>query len=223
MFSHSLHNNKAHIRIINSTMRIRLTKPIGSLLIAALFALPNLLLAQPSAHYVPGLEGIKGASLPPPGVWLRDYNLFYQSTRLNDTHGNQVPAGFSAFTYAQVPRVLWITDIKVLGGSLGFDALLPFVYNHAEISAANFDDSTFGIGDAFAESTLSWHLKQFDLALGYGVFAPTGDSSNKPLEAPNTRAGQGYWTHMLTAGATWYIDGDKKWAVSALNRYEFST
>ena len=28
---------------------------------------------------------------------------------------------------------------------------------------------------------------------------------------------------MLTAGATWYIDNDKRWALSALNRYEFST
>ena len=35
---------------------------------AALLALPLLGLAQPSAHYVPGIEGIKGASLPPPGI-----------------------------------------------------------------------------------------------------------------------------------------------------------
>ena len=28
---------------------------------------------------------------------------------------------------------------------------------------------------------------------------------------------------MLTAAATWYIDADKTWAVSALNRYEFNT
>jgi hypothetical protein len=27
---------------------------------------------------------------------------------------------------------------------------------------------------------------------------------------------------LLTAGATWYIDEEKKWAVSALNRYEFN-
>jgi len=200
-------------------MRMQLTKSIGSLLIAGLFTLPNLIQAQPSAHYVPGLEGIKGASLPPPGLWLRDYNLVYQSTRANDPNGNREPVGYSGFVYAQVPRLLWITDIKVLGGNLGFDALVPFQYTHAEVSAAQFDSSTFGIGDAFAESTLSWHLTQFDLALGYGVFAPTGNTA----PPPTTRAGAGFWTHMLTAGATWYIDSEKKWAVSALNRYEFST
>jgi hypothetical protein len=28
---------------------------------------------------------------------------------------------------------------------------------------------------------------------------------------------------MQTAGATWYVDEDKTWAVSALNRFEFNT
>jgi len=37
-----------------------------------------------------------------------------------------------------------------------------------------------------------------------------------------TRAGSGYWTEMLTAGVTWYPDQAKRWAVSALNRYEFN-
>lgn len=35
--------------------------------------------------------------------------------------------------------------------------------------------------------------------------------------------GGGYWTPMLTAGVTWYIDSEKTWSVSALNRYEFNT
>jgi hypothetical protein len=45
-----------------------MTKSIGSLLIAGLFTLPNLVQAQPTAHYVPGSEGIKAATLPPPGI-----------------------------------------------------------------------------------------------------------------------------------------------------------
>jgi hypothetical protein len=203
-------------------MRIQPTKSIGPLLTAGLVALPNLLLAQPAAHYPPGLEGIKAATLPPPGVYLRDYNYFYQASRANDAQGNQAAVNPTAFIYANVPRLLWITDVQVLGGYLGLDALVPIQYNHIEIGPANYDSSTFGIGDAFVEATLSWHLKQADLAIGYGVFAPTGNTApNEPL--PSTRIGLGYWTHMLTAGATWYIDTDKKWAISALNRYEFST
>jgi hypothetical protein len=188
------------------------------LLAASLAALPGILQAQPSAEYVPGSEGIKGASLPPPGVYVRDYNYFYWADRLNGTSGkNNGPPDFDAFTYANIPRVIWITDTKFLGGFVGVDALLPLVDQH--VKAGGFDSSTFGIGDFFGEGTLSWHPKQFDIAIGSGVWAPTGDSAPQPT----TRIGKGFWTFMQTAGVTWYADEEKTLAVSVLNRYEFST
>lgn len=186
-----------------------------ALLTAALAAMPALLMAQPTAHYVPGVEGIKGASLPPPGVYLRDYNVFYFANRLNNANGDKIAAP-EAFIYANVPRVLWITGEKLLGGSLGVDALLPLQYTSLE--AGPFDKSTFGVGDFFAEATLSWHQPKADYSVGYGIWAPTGESS---LTNP-TKPGLGFWTHMFTAGATWYPDNDKKWAVSLLNRYEIN-
>jgi hypothetical protein len=192
----------------------------NSVLLTGLLALPSLVQAQPTAHYVPGVEGIKGASLPPPGLYLRDYNVAYTSSRLNDSAGKEIPGtDLEAFTYANVPRVIWITDTKVLGGYVGVDALLPLVYSKVAVgpSEHRFDDATFGIGDFFAEATLSWHIQQFDFSFASGVWMPTGDSGSP------TRAGAGYWTPMLTAGATWYIDKEKTWAVSALNRYEFNT
>ena len=193
-------------------MRTQLTKFIGGLLFAGLLTVANFSQAQPTAHYAPGVEGLKGSTLPPPGFWLRDYNAFYYADQVNNAQGNKV-ADQKAFIYANVPRLLWITDTQVLGGNLGVDALVPLQYTYLKGL-----DQTFGVGDVFVEGTWSSHLKQFDLALGYGVWAPTGDFD---MHNP-TRAGQGYWTHMLTAGATWYIDNAKKWAVSALNRYEIN-
>ncbi len=192
---------------------------IQFLVLAASFAaLPGILQAQPSAHYVPGSEGIKGASLPPPGIYARDYNYFYWAGQLNDSSGKSAgPPNFDVFTYANIPRVIWITDTKFLGGFVGVDALLPLVDQH--VKAGGFDNTTFGVGDFFGEGTLSWHPKQFDFAIGSGVWAPTGDSGRPPT----TRVGAGFWTFMQTAGITWYIDQDKTWAVSALNRYEFNT
>jgi hypothetical protein len=189
-------------------------------LAVSLASLPGILQAQPSAHYVPGSEGLKGASLPPPGFYARDYNYFYWAGQVNNSAGNNagVP-NFEAFTYATIPRAIWITDTKFLGGFVGFDVLLPFVYQHAK--AGGFDGSTFGVGDYFAEGTLSWHPKQFDFALASGIWAPTGDSPTAP--GPSTKPGLGYWTFMQTAGVTWYIDEGKTWAVSALNRFEFNT
>ena len=184
--------------------------------VALLAALPFLLQAQPTAHYVPGFEGIKGASVPPPGFYLRDYNLADHAPRLTEADGTRVgPPNLDSFFYGNVPRAIWITDQQVLGGFVGVDALLPLIYKNLEAGAIN--ESRFGIGDLFAEATLSWHPKQFDLAVACGVHMPTGES-DKP-----TSAGLGYWTPMLTAGATWYLDAEKTWSLSALSRYEFNT
>jgi hypothetical protein len=188
-------------------------------LAALLTALPAVLQAQPTAHYVPGSEGIKGASLPPPGFYVRDYNYFYWADQLNtgSGHDSHTP-NFEAFTYANIPRVIWITDKECFDGLLGVDALIPLVYQHLDLPGYHSDE--FGIGDLFIEGTISWHPKQFDFAIGSGVWAPTGNSSRG---GPSTRAGAGFCTFMQTAGATWYIDGDKTWAFSLLNRYEFNT
>lgn len=196
-------------KIIHSTRNV---------VMASLLVIPALLQAQPTAHYIPGVEGIKGASLPPPGFYVRDYNYAYYATQVNDAAGHSAgPDNFEAFTYANVPRAIWITDTKLLGGFLGVDALLPLVYQN--VTAGGFDSDTFGIGDVFFEGTLSWHIQHFDFSFGAGTWAPTGDSA----APPTTDAGGGYWTPMLTAGVTWYIDSEKTWSVSALNRYEFNT
>jgi hypothetical protein len=199
------------------------------ILAVSLTALPIVLQAQPSAHYPPGVEGIKAASLPPPGFYVRDYNYSYWANRLNDANGNEIGAAApSVFSYVNVPRLLWITDTKLLGGFVGVDGYLPLVYQKADVitpppptGLGHFEGNNFGVGDLFIEGTLSWHLKQFDFALASGVDMPTGDSPTRP--GPTTKPGLGYWTFMQTAGATWYIDEKKTWAVSALNRYEFST
>lgn len=200
------------------------TRFIRLLLAVGVMLSPLLLQAQPAAHYAPGVEGIKAATLPPPGFYFRDYNYFYAADRLNDASGNKNgPADLDAFTYANLPRVLWITDTKFLGGYIGLDGFLPLVYQQASANTpgGHFSGNRFGVGDLFAEGTLSWHLKQFDFAVGSGVDMPTGASPTSP--GPSSKPGLGYWTFMQTAGATWYIDREKTWAVSALNRLEFNT
>jgi hypothetical protein len=188
---------------------------------AALLTVPLLTTAQPTAHYVPGVEGIKGASLPPPGVYLRDYNVLYFADRLNDANGDEIGVlDPEAFIYANVPRLIWITKAQVLGGFIGVDALLPLQYTDLSIGppGERYSDSQFGIGDLFAEVTWSRHDKQWDFSLGAGLWAPTGEGAPPPV-----RPGAGFWTGMFTAGATWYPDEAKQWAISALNRYEINS
>lgn len=177
---------------------------------AVFFAAVNLARAQ-SAHYPAGVEGIKGGTLPPPGFYLRDYNYFY--------FANEFPGGppdFDLFAYVQAPRPVYISPVQVLGGYLGADALIPLVYQDVKIGS--FSESSFGLGDIFFEGTLSWHGDRYDLGVGYGAWAPTGE-----FDAMHpSKAGKGYWGHMLTAGGTVFLDPERQWSVSLLNRYEIN-
>jgi hypothetical protein len=185
------------------------------LLAVALAAVPGAIQAQNDAHYAVGLEGIKGATLPPPGFYFRDYNVIYDADRGQNGLGQDLPGNFQALVYAQVPRVIWITDKKVFGGYFGGDVVVPIEY--ISLKAGPYKSSTFGLGDIYVENTLSWHPGQFDIGAAVGLNMPTG-ASGKP-----TSIGLGYWGPQLTLGVTWYADEAKTWAVSALNRYEFNS
>jgi len=186
----------------------------------ALLALPTMLLATapPSftGHYVPGVEGLKAASLPPAGFYLRDYNAFYEADRYNMPNGHKADMSFDALVYANVIRGIWVTDWQVLGGNFIMDALVPLQYTELKING--WKDSEFGFGDICLEpAVIAWHGAQWDAALGYAVWMPTGDSQ------PGTAdPGKGFWGHMLTAGGTVYFDTEKTWSLSLLNRYEIN-
>jgi hypothetical protein len=182
------------------------------LFFCALLICTSLVQAQ-TTHYPAGVEGIKGASLPPPGLYIRDYNYTYFSN--NFTKGG--PPSFDLLANVQAPRLVFITTKKVLGGYYGADFIVPLVYQ--DLDMTGFRGSDFSLGDIFVEPiTLSWHLKQADFSLGYGFWAPSGDYSSQDPVSP----GKGFWTHMLTGGVTLYPDKEKTWSFSALNRYEFN-
>lgn len=193
-------------------------KPICLLLGICGLALAQAHAATFSGHYPSGAEGIKGATLPPPGFYLRDYNLFYYA---DDFPGG--PPGFKAVAYINAPRAIYMTDFKILGATYGLDLLVPFYYGDVEFQtpAGKVKDDTFAMGDLqFEPLLLAWHLKQLDIGAGYAFWAPTGDYNRTGSRSARLLA-KGFWSHMLTAGATWYPDQEKTWSLSALNRYEF--
>src|SRR5688500_16706232 len=93
-----------------------------------------------SGHYPSGAEGVKGATLPPPGFYLRDYNLFYYADRFPGG-----PPGFEALAYINGPRLIYMTEYKILGANYGLDLLVPFYYGDVEFQtpAGKVTDSTF--------------------------------------------------------------------------------
>ncbi len=181
-------------------------------LFCGLILTPSLLHGQ--THYPAGVEGIKGPSLPPPGVYFRDYNYMYFA---NELEVEQAPPDFDLFAYVQVPRLIWITPKKILGGYYGMDIIVPFAYQ--DLDMTGFSGSDFSLADIFVEPiTLSWHGKQYDASFGYGLWLPSGDFKASDPISP----GEGFVTQMLTAGVTYYPDKNKTWSLAALNRYEFN-
>ncbi|MDR3456191.1 MAG: transporter [Verrucomicrobiae bacterium] len=192
------------------------TKILTRLLLAAgVFALAVQPQALPvGSHYPVGAEGIKGAALPPPGIYLRDYNFFYSAGKVDG-----LPADVDIFAYVQAPRLIWMTDKKILGANYGMDIIVPFAYKNVSLGGSSGDQ--FNIADIQVEPLLlAWHFKQFDLSAGYALWAPSGNFDASSPVRYLTSPGSGFWSHMLTFGGVWYPDEKKTWAVSLLNRYE---
>lgn len=191
------------------------------ILLAGIFGLATQLPAQlpVGSHYPTGAEGIKGSSLPPPGIYLRDYNFFYTATKVDGA-----PVDVNVFAYVQAPRLIWITKQEILGANYGMDIIVPFAYKNIYADAPIGTAGKFNLADIQLEPVLlSWHLKQFDFAFGYALWVPSGNfdagTPAKYLGSP----GMGFLTQMITLGGTWYADEKKTWACSLLNRYEINT
>ncbi len=170
-------------------------------------------------HYVNGVEGIKAASLPPPGTYWRMYNTFYNAGEFKDRDGNSDKT-FDVNVYAFVNRFVYTTDKKVMGADFAMDAIIPLVYTDISWANAGLGDNRFGLGDIAIEPViLAWHGKRSDTVLGAGFYMPTGKyNMNRPASP-----GKGYWTVMFSAGGTWYFDQEKTWSASLLARYEIHT
>jgi hypothetical protein len=181
-------------------------------LFCVLLASGGVVYAQ-ETHYPAGVEGVKGASLPPPGLYIRDYNYTYWSSDYKDAG----PKPFDVVANVQTPRLVLITNKLFFGAYYGADVIVPLVYQ--DVTVANHSASKFGVGDIFIEPvTLSWHMKKADISFGWGMWAPTGDYKLAELAVP----GKGYWTNMFTGGVTYYPDKKRSWSISALNRYEIN-
>ena len=174
-------------------------------------------LAGETGNYPTGAEGIKAASLPPPGVYLKHYVYDYRSRRLKDDDHQTQHVGFDFAMHAQVPRLVWMTNKKVFGADYGVDLAIPMAYRKFEIDAQGVRDNETEIGDILVEPLLlAWHRPQYDFAVGAGAWVPTGRwDRNNPADLGND-----HWSGMFTVGGTWYPDKARTWSASALARYE---
>lgn len=162
-----------------------------------------------AGHYVPGVEGINGAVVPPPGVYYRGYGVHYNA----DDH-NSLPANSEVTVNALANRLVWITDTKILGGDLGFETIIPLIDTDLNIGGGAVKDDDFGLGDVFIGGVLGWHGERWDSVAALGYWSDVGDDDSPA--AP----GLGYGEWMLTLGANFHLNATKDLSLSLLSRYE---
>ena len=182
-------------------------------------ALAAAMSASAGGHYVPGVEGIQGASVPPPGMYYLGYLVNYSIDELRAPGGsNTVPLSNTGTVSALANRLVYITGTKLLGADYGMETIVPVLRKSLNFNAPGISESNSGVGDVYlGPLVLGWHGGNWDAVAAAGVWFDNGndDSPSKP--------GNGYKSTMLTGGATYYFDTAKTWTGSALMRFEVNS
>jgi hypothetical protein len=185
---------------------------------ALLLAFGALSSAQAAGHYVPGVEGIQAASVPPPGTYYLGYMVNYSVDSFRAPgSSSDLPGSNTATINALANRVVWISRTKVLGADFGMETIVPVMRKSLTLNAAAISESKSGVGDIYlGPLVLGWHGPSWDAVAAAGVWVDSGSDSTP------ASAGNGYQSTMLTAGATRYFDDAKSLSGSALMRYEIN-
>ncbi len=169
-------------------------------------------------HYVPGVEAVNAASVPPPGAYYVGYFVNYDIDSLKAPgSGSDIPVSNTGTVTALANRLVYITDKKVLGADYGVEALIPIINKDLDFTAIGYDESDSGLGDVYLSPiVLGWHGDGWDAVFGTGFWLDNGEDDE--LANP----GNGYTGIMLTVGGTWQLNEAKDMSFSALARYEMN-
>jgi len=197
------------------------------LLIAAVFSMfiATQCWAGGGQHYPNGTSDFMGGALPPPGTYLINYMLLVQKNSIKDNSGKSLPADFNASVFAEVPRLIYVTPLTLLGANWAVHAFLP-TYS-ADVTATskaipplNFDHNDKGIGDIiFSPLVLGWHFgPELHAVFALDMYAPTGNYDKN--NAATSVLSKNHWTFEPVVAVSYLKEG---FDVSAKLMYDFNT
>jgi hypothetical protein len=151
------------------------------------------------------------------------YNRLYTAVQSKDAEGNTAtapdgsPLGMDLTGYANVHRLVHVTNYEILGANYSWNIVLPLVDIDVDIAAYGVNNSAFQTGDINLEPfIIEWHKPRYDFGYLYGLFCPTAKRSDSDPALP----GKKFWTHYVGAAGTYYFDDERTWSASFLSRYE---
>ena len=227
---------------------------IGAALLATLGGPPSAQAGELD-HYFPGLPNLRDYFLPDPGVYFLDYNAFYLVDRINDADGHEIrsvtlqnPINGNSITrqvdvdvdiYALAPTFAFVYDWKPFGLKVG--SYISPSFSNLSVNATlgnadvgrNIEVSSFGVGDLFVQPVWLGHAwPHFELAFGYGFYAPIGRYDTETftipvidrdvtVESPDN-IGLGFWEHQLQTALAIYPWTSKGTAITGALTWEIN-
>lgn len=192
------------------------------------------------SHYAGGQEDLFMGFMGPPGSSvLENYTMYYQAKKLKDNAGRNVKVNAGPFGFVPLDfknqmivnalRYKWTTNLKLLGGNVGFQVVIPAGYEHTAMNAPFpvgdiASTSKTGLGDMELGAAIGWHpTKTFHNLAIVEVIAPTGNYS----ESDDANAlSRNYWTFYPGYIFTYVGDMDSPipgFEVGAKLAYQFNT
>jgi hypothetical protein len=161
-------------------------------------------------------EGLAAGALPPPGVYgvLDNYWMSYT---LHDSGGAKVP-GTDLSVLIEVPIVLWVPGIKILGADYAAAIAQPFDYTSSPGLSNTTGAGNWGtFNTILIPGQLSWTLGAFHVKAGFEVYLPDASSTmvdllHGRLSNGGMPSGNGYATVQPDLGISWLNGG---WNLSA--------
>jgi len=164
--------------------------------------------------YLLGLGGAQAGMLPPPGVYFQSNKYYYQGDagpEIIFEEGGRILADVDVEILFEIPAITWVTNQKILGGSLAFAALMPIGWQEAKVGAEfspallpitlskNLKDDLFSYGDLFLFTILGWNAGDLHWNVAGMLGAPVGDYKLGRI----VNMGLNRWVYDVTASATW--------------------
>jgi len=189
---------------------------VASWLCACLASVPAQ--AQVRGVYPLGISAVAAGALPTSGITYSNLFLFYSRDQLRGSAGELLATGRNS-VLMDMNTITWVSGHKVLRGArYSLAVTLPLANNSLTSDTEGAVSGGGGFGDSYYQPVIiGWMLARADVKAAYGFLAPTGRFSADAAD----NVGSGYWTHVVSAGQTLYLTGNRATALSVFEMYEF--
>jgi hypothetical protein len=203
-------------------------------LVSSVILFPPLFAFAGGVNHEPlGAEAFLVGILPPPGFYIKEYLNYYAADKLKNDSGRTLNIARDGAeldkleVFAVATRFLYISPLKVLGGSLGAQMIVPWVRASMKLDAltrggpSEMGEQRNAVGDITFGPNLSWHSQNglFHAAMGLDITAPTGPWNEKHL----VNIGTNVWSFSPVFAATVFLPWLSNLSAGIKMDYSFNT